>query len=140
MVIVKNRRQGGVGQAIINVVLTQVPRPKGNMVLRTKRLCTRKIGEHDEMVKHKCRFVAQGFRRITILHYTGSSSPITTVASISTALAAGALSDMEIYRLDFEQAYLTTEVDTEIYVELPVEYREFPNAVGSIVQSSRCWN
>lgn len=53
------------------------------------------------------------------------------------ALAVGALSDMEIYHLDLEQAYLTTEVSTEIYIKLSVEYWEFANTVGILLLSSR---
>lgn len=61
------------------------------------------------------------------------------------ALAPGALNDMETLHLDFDQAQLMADINTKIYIELPEEYRKFPNAVGrlnkaiyGLVWSVRC--
>ena len=63
------------------------------------------------------------------------------------ALATAAVMGMELRHIDFERAYLLADVDTGIYIELPEEYREFPDAVGKLnkaiydlVQAGRCWN
>ena len=63
------------------------------------------------------------------------------------AFATAAVMDMELFHIDFEQAYLLADVDTEIYIELLEEYREFPDAVGKLnkniyglVQAGRSWN
>lgn len=62
-------------------------------------------------------------------------------------LATGALKDMKIRHLDFEQAYLMADIDAEINIKLPEEYREFPNivrrlnkAIYDLLQSGHCWN
>ena len=54
---------------------------------------------------------------------------------------------MGLCHIDFEQAYLLADVDSEIYIELLEEYREFPDAVGKLnkaiyglVLAGRCWN
>ena len=65
-----------IGDLISKGVWTQCPRPAGEVVLGTKRLYSRKTGEHSEVVKHERRFVAQGFRQIKGLHYEESSSPV----------------------------------------------------------------
>lgn len=46
-----------------------------------------------------------------------------------------------------EQAFLLANVDKEIYMKLPEEYKEFPGAVGKLnkstyhlVQAGKCWN
>ena len=39
---------------------------------------------------------------------------------------------MELRHIDFEQAYLLVDVDTEFYIELPEEYLEFPDAEGKL--------
>ena len=101
-------------------------------MLGTNRLYSRTIGEREEVVKHKCRFVAQGFRQFKGLHYEESSSPTLAAASIRMALATAAAMDMMLRHTAFEQAYLLADVDTEIYIELPEEYREFPDAVGKL--------
>ena len=136
-----------IGGLVSKRLWTQCPSPKGNIVLGTSRLYNRKIGERGEVVKHKCRLVAQGFRRIKGLHYDESTSPAPAAASTHIALATAAVMDMELRHIDFEQAYLLADVDTEICIELPGEYREFPDAVGilnkaiyGLVQAGTCWN
>ena len=85
------------------------------------------------MAKHsKFRFVAQGFRQIKQLHYEKLSSPAPAVNSTRVALATAAVMYIELHHINFEPAYLLADVDTEIYNELPEEYREFPDAVGKL--------
>ena len=108
-------------------------------MLDTKRLYSRKIGEHREVVKHKCRFVAQGFRQIKELHYEELSSPTPATASFRMALATAVVIDMKLCHIDFEQAYLLAGVDTEIYTELAEECREFPDAMGKLNNLSTVW-
>ena len=47
---------------------------------------------------------------------------------------------------DAEQAVLKTNIDEEVYIEIPGEYQEFPGAAGllnkaiyALVQAGRCW-
>ena len=58
-----------------------------------------------------------------------SSSPTPAVASIRMALTTAVVMDMELRHIDFKQVYLLADVDTEIYIDLSGEYREFPDAV-----------
>ncbi|CAM9772712.1 unnamed protein product [Ascophyllum nodosum] len=135
------------GGLISKAVWTQFPRPKGRVMLGTKRLYSRKRRERGEVAKHKRRFVAQGFLQIRRLHYEEWSSPTPAAASIRMALATVAVVDMELRHIDFKQTYLSADVDTEVYIELPEEYREFPDAVKKrnkaiygMVQTGTCWN
>ena len=48
------------------------------------------------------------------------------------AFAAAAVMDMGLRHIDFEQTYLLADVDNEIYIELPEECWEFPDAVGKL--------
>ena len=115
---------------INNGVWVQVERPEGKTVLSTKTLCKCKIGKDDQIEKYKCRFVAQGFRQVKGLYYHGSSSPTPTASSMRAVLATAAVKNLEFRHIDVEQAYLQVDIDEEIYIELPEEYRPFPNAVG----------
>ena len=56
------------------------------------------------MVKHKYRFVDQGFRKIKKLHSKESSSLTPVAATIYMALATAAVMDLELRHIDFEQA------------------------------------
>ena len=68
------------GGLISKGVWTQCPGSKGKVVLGTEQLCSRKVGERGEVVKHKCRFVTQGcpankgtpLRRIVFPYTRGS--------------------------------------------------------------------
>ena len=106
-------------------------------MLGTKRLYSGKIGKRGKVVKPKCRFVAQCFRHIKGLHYDNSPSPTPVVASTRMVLATAAVMDTELRHIEFE-AYLLADVDTEIYIELPEEYREFPDAVGKLKKAIWC--
>ena len=44
-----------------NCVYKQVARPKDKLVVGTKMLYKRKIGQNGKVEKYKCRLVAQGF-------------------------------------------------------------------------------
>ena len=74
------------------------------------------------LVKHRCRFVAQGFRRIKGRHYKTLCTPTLTAASVFMALVTAAVMDIELLHINLEQAYLFANVDTEIFIKLPEEY------------------
>ncbi|CAN0465889.1 unnamed protein product, partial [Ascophyllum nodosum] len=132
---------------IENFVYKQVARPKDKLVVGTKMLYKRKIGQDRKVEKYKCRLVAQGFWQVEGVHYTEKYSPTPATASIRILLAMVAAKDGELRHFDAEQAFLKADIDEEIYVEIPEKFQEFPGAVGrlnkaiyGLVQAGRCWN
>ena len=130
-----------------NCVHKQVDRPKDRLVVGTKMLYKRKIGQDSKVEKYKCRLVAQGFWQVEGVHYTEKYSPTPATASIRMLLAMVAAKDGELRHFDAEQAFLKADIDEEIYIEIPEEFQEFPGAVGrlnkaiyGLVQAGRCWN
>ncbi|CAN0429329.1 unnamed protein product, partial [Ascophyllum nodosum] len=65
-----------------NCVYDQVTRPKDKLVIGTKMLYKRKIGQDGKVEKYKCRLVAQGFWQVEGVHYTEKYSPTPSAASI----------------------------------------------------------
>ena len=113
----------------------------------TNMLYKRKIGQDGKVEKYKCRLVAQGFWQVEGVHYTEKYSPTPAIASIRMLLAMAAAKDGELRHFDPEQEFLKADIDEEIYIEIPEEFREFPGAVGrlnkalyGLVQAGRCWN
>ena len=53
-----------------NCAYKQVARPKDELVVGTKMLYKRKIGQDGKVEKYKCRLVAQGFWQVEGVHYT----------------------------------------------------------------------
>ena len=130
-----------------NCVYKQVARPKGKLVVGTKMLYKRKIGQDGKVNKYKCRFVAKGFWEVEGVHYTEKYSPTPAAASIRMLLAMAAAKDGKLRHFDAEQAFLKADIDEEIYIEIPEEFQEFPGAVGrlnkaiyGLVQAGRCWD
>ena len=61
-------------------------------------------------------------------------------------LATAAVKNWEFWYINVEQAFFQVDIDEKIHIELPEEYRPFPNAVGllrktiyGIVQSGLRW-
>ncbi|CAN0246531.1 unnamed protein product, partial [Ascophyllum nodosum] len=130
-----------------NCVYKEMARPKDKLVVGTKMLCKRKIGQDGEVVKYKCRLVAQGSLQVDGVHYTERYSPTPATESIRMLLAMAAAKDGELHHFDAGQAFLKADIDEEIYIEIPKGFQEFPGAVGlvnkaihGLVQAGRCWN
>ena len=130
-----------------NCVYKQVARPKDKLVVGTKMLYKRKIGQDGKVEKYKCRLVVQGFWQVEGIHYTEKYSPTPATASSRILLAVAAAKDGELCHFDAEQAFLKANIDEEIYIEIPKEFQESPSAVGrlnkaiyGLVQAGRGWN
>ena len=134
-------------EIVENCVYKEVARPKDKLVIGTKMLCKRKIGQDGEVFKYKCRLVAKGFLQVYGVHYTERYSPTPATESIRMLLAMAAAKDGELRHFDAEQAFLKADIDEEIYIEISKEFQEFPGAVGlvnkaiyGLVQAGGCWN
>ena len=112
-----------------NCVYKQVARPKDKLVVSTRMLYKRKIGQDGKVEKYKCRLVAQKFWQVEGVHYTKYYSPTSATASMRMRLAMAAAKDEELRHFDAEQAFFKADIDEEIYVEIPEEFQEFPGAV-----------
>ena len=130
-----------------NCVQKQVARPKNKLVVGTKMLYKRKIGQDGKVEKYTYRLVAQRFWQVESVLYTKKYSPTPVTASIRMLLAMAAAKDGELRHFDAEQAFLKANIDEEIHIEIPEEFQEFPGAVGrlnkaiyELVQAGRCWN
>ena len=106
-----------------NYVYKQVARPKDKLVVGTKMLYKRKIGQDGKVEKYKCRLVAQGVWQVEGVHYTEKYSPTPATASIRMFLAMAAAKDGELRHFDAEQAFLKADIDEEIYIEIPKEFQ-----------------
>ena len=108
-----------------NFVYKQVARPKDKLVVGTKMLYNRKIGQDSKVEKYKCRRVAQGFWQVEGVHYTEKYSPTPAIASIRMLLAMAAAKDGELRHFDAVEAFLKADIDEEIYIEIPRSSRSF---------------
>ena len=115
-----------------NCVYKKVARPKNKLVVGTKMLYKRIIGQNGKVEKYKCRLVVQGFWQVEGVHYTKKYSPTPATLSIRMFLAMAAAKNGELRHFDAEQAFLKADISEEIYIEIPEEFREFSGAVGRL--------
>lgn len=89
-------------------------RPCDKLVVGTKTICKRNIGEVGKVETYKCRLLAQAVRQIKGLHYLETISPTPAAASIKMELAITAVENCKVRHIDVEQAFLQTDADEEI--------------------------
>ena len=83
-----------------NCVYKQVARPKDKLVVGTKMLYKRKIGQDGKVEKCKCRLLARGFWQAEGVHYAEKYSLTTATASIRMLLAMAAAKNGELRHFD----------------------------------------
>ena len=110
----RKAEETGMLEMVKNCVNKQVARPKDKLVVSTKMLYKRKIGQDGKVEKYKYRLVAQGFWQVEGVHYTETYSPTPVTASIRMLLAMAAAKDGELRHFDAEQAFLKVDIDEEI--------------------------
>ena len=89
----------------------------GRLVLRTKR------DKDNNIQKRKARWVAKGFRQQYGRDFDQTYAGVCKTVTWKLAVAIAALFDLEIDQMDVTQAFLNSKADTEIYVEVPPEWK-----------------
>jgi hypothetical protein len=122
--------------------------PAGTYPLGHKWVFKTKRDESGNIVKHKARIVAQGFRQIPGLHFNDTFSPVARLTSLRILLTVAADEDLEIDQMDVDSAFLNGTLKETIYMKMPEGYKPSdPNSncvkllktLYGLKQSSREW-
>ena len=103
-----------------NCAYKQVARPKDKLVVGTKKIYKRKIGQDDEVENYQCRLVIQGFWQVVGVYYMEKYLP-TPPAVSRKVLATEAAEDGELRCFDAEQAVLKADIDGDTYIKITTE-------------------
>ena len=76
--------------------------------------------------------MVQVFRQKKSIYYDESSSPTPSQASIRMVLGIAAVKDWELRQLGVDMAYLEANVEEELHIELPEDYRNSCDQVGRL--------
>jgi hypothetical protein len=136
---------------LANNTFTIIPKPRGKNIMRVKWVFKTKRNERNEIVRYKARLCGKGFSQKEGQDYFDVFAPVARVTTIRSLLALAAVNDWELDNMDVVTAFLQSEVEEEIYIELPEGYKERgPNGeemVGKlnkslygIKQAARNWN
>lgn len=125
-----------------------VPCPRDAKAIKGRWVFKRKLGDQNEVVRYKARFVAKGFLQVYGRDYMETHSPVSHLNSIKLVLAIVAENDMELRQMDFDTAFLNATLTEDVYVEQPDGFVSKSNptfvcrlikALYGLKQASREW-
>src|SRR6202021_354505 len=90
----------------------------GRLVLRTKR------DQDSKITKRKARWVVKGFEQQYGKDYEQTFAGVCKSATWKLAIALAALFGLEIEQMDAVGAFLNSEADSDIYVEMPPDWKD----------------
>jgi hypothetical protein len=121
--------------------------PNGRKCVGTKWIFTTKKDEQGKVVRYKARLVAKGFTQRKGQDYDKTFAPVMQTTLLRTLLATGAEKNWEIDHVDIKSAYLNSELDAEIYINLPEgiacqgsRVRRLRKALYGLKQAGRQWH
>ena len=124
-----------------------VKRPKGIKVLKGRWVLKNKLGEHNEIVRRKARFVAKGYLQSFGIDYFETFAPVAKMKSIKLILSIVAKDDLELHQMDYETAFLNARLEEKIYMEQPEGFVEDSDqvlllikAIYGLKQAPNRWN
>lgn len=125
-----------------------VKQPKDKKLLTTKWIFKIKHSEK-EKPRYKARLVVRGCAQTQGIDYYETYSPVVRYTTIRYLLALAAKENLEISHMDVTAAYLNSDLEEDIYVKPPEEYKsiqpegkiwKLKKAVYGLKQSGRSWN
>ena len=97
--------------------------PEGRRAVSSKWVLTVKTKPDGTTEKLKARLVARGFSQTQGEDYDLTWSPTVRYDSLRVLLAMAATMDLEVHQMDVVGAYLTADLEEEVYLELPEGFR-----------------
>lgn len=121
--------------------------PKGRKPIKCKWVFKIKKGADGQINKYKARLVAKGCSQREGIDYQETFSPVVRQDTLKALLAVATQQDLEIDSMDVVTAYLNSELEEEIYMELPrtnpaqgQRFCRLRKALYGLKQSGRAWN
>lgn len=106
------------------------PDPSKHKVLTGRWVFKCKLGDKNQLLKRKARFVVRGYMQVYGRDFMETHAPVAKMKSILLMLSVTARDDLELHRLDFDTAFLNAVVKEQVYMEQPEGFHEGkPNTV-----------
>lgn len=90
--------------------------------VNSRFILKKKRNSKGEIDRYKVRLVVQGFSQKQGIDYQETFSPVTSIFTILLLLTIAISNDWEIYQMDFNSAYLNTELKEDIYMKIPEQH------------------
>lgn len=98
---------------------TEVPRLPGMKVIDSKWVFKHKRDSRGNIVRHKARITARGFRQTQGIDFNEVFAPVGSSSALRTMCSVAAGKDWKIHQLDFKTAFLNGTLEEEVYMEYP---------------------
>ena len=124
-----------------------VKREPGMKVLKGKWVLDNKLGENNQLLRRKARYVIKGYEQIFGIDYNETFSPVVKSKTVRILLTLAAKYDVELKHIDFDTAFLNGTLEEVIYMEQPegfvengAEYVcELNKSIYGLKQAARVW-
>lgn len=126
-----------------------VDRPTNSPVVGGRWHFKLKLHPNGTIAKHKARYVAKGYTQTEGVDYNETYAPTGRLASFRILVAIAAAKGWDIEQMDAIAAFLNSDLQEVIYLELPEGYDEEKSqgkvarlckALYGLKQSARCWS
>ena len=96
-----------------------VDRKPGMKVLGGKWVFDYKLGQYNELLRRKARYVIKGYEQEYGIDYFETHSPVVKAKTLRIILIIAAKDDLELSQMDFDTAFLNGYLDELVYMEQP---------------------
>jgi len=120
---------------------------KNRKLIKLKWIFALKTDEHNRVLKFKARLVAKGYTQKKNVDFFATYSPTLAYESLRYLIAYASRHHYDCYQLDIKGAYLNSNIDTDIYTEIPVSHPDYEEgycwklnkALYGLKQAGRLW-
>jgi histone deacetylase 1/2 len=96
-----------------------VSAPPNATVVGSRWVFKSKLDESGNVARRKARFVAKGYTQRLGEHYDQTFSPVVQGVTWRTVLALAAQRGWSVHQVDFNNAFINSDIDGEVYVQQP---------------------
>jgi hypothetical protein len=107
-----------------NGTWTEVRRPKGVRTLSTRAIFSTKLSSTGEIIRRNCRIVGRGFAQREGIDYNDTFASVIRYDTVKCIIAIAASGNRRLFHGDFTTAYLNAPLKEDIYIELPLGYKQ----------------
>lgn len=131
---------------IKNKTWTLAELPPGKKALPYKWVFKTKSDQNGNVLRYKARLVIKGYAQKGGTDYEEIYSPVVRYTTIRYLLALAARYGLEIDQMDAVSAFLQGDIDREIYMQQPEQYKhgsqvcKLHKSIYGLKQASRLWN
>ena len=124
-----------------------IKREPGMKVLKGKWVLDNKLGDNNQLLRRKARYVIKGYEQIFGLDYNETFSPVVKSKTVRMLLTLAAKYDLELKHIDFDTAFLNGTLEETILMEQPegfvqngAEYVcQLNKSIYGLKQAARVW-